>query len=74
MSNLTNVPAAVTAAFEAIYANDGNTTQAGVNVATLGNIPSDIDLANAATMAFDEPLTKDQVRTIVQPFFIPTVP
>ena len=74
ISNLTNVPAAVTAVFEAIYAGDGNTKHGGVNVATLSNIPADIDLANAATMAFDEPLTKAAVVAIVQPFFIPAIP
>ncbi len=74
VSNLTNVPAAVTAAFTAMYAGEGNTTHGGVNVATLSNIPNDIDLASAATMAFDEPLTKTQVVAIVQPFFIPSIP
>lgn len=74
VSNLTSVSAAVTATFEAIYASDGNTTHGGVNVATLANIPADIDLASAATMAFDEPLTKAAVIAIVQPFFIPTIP
>lgn len=73
-SNLTSPPAAVTAAFTAIYAGEGNTTQGGVNLTTLGNVPSDIDRAVAATMAFDEPLTKAQVIAIVQPFFIPTIP
>jgi hypothetical protein len=74
VSNLTGPPAAVTAAFEAIYAGEQNTTHGGVNVATVSNIPSDIDLASAATMTFDEPLAKDAVRAIVQPFFIPTIP
>ena len=74
VSNLTSPPAAVTAAFTAIYAGEENTTHGGVNTATLGNIPGDVDLASAATMAFDEPLTKDAVRAIVQPFFIPTIP
>jgi rubrerythrin len=74
VSNLAGAPAAVTAAFTAIYAGDENTTHGGVNTATLPNIPSDINLASAATMAFDEPLTKDAVRAIVQPFFIPTIP
>ncbi len=74
VSNIANPPAAVAAAFEAIYAGEGNTTHGGVNVATLSNIPSDVDLANAATMAFDEPLTKAQVIAIVQPFFIPDIP
>jgi len=74
ISNLTAVPAAVSAAFTAMYAGEGNTIHGGVNVARLNNIPSDIDLASAAAMAFDEPLTKPQVVAIVQPFFIPTIP
>lgn len=74
ISNLATPPAAVIATFTAIYAGEGNTTHGGVNVATLPNIPSDVDLASASTMAFDEPLTKIQVVAIVQPFFIPTIP
>ncbi|HYW49058.1 MAG TPA: ferritin-like domain-containing protein [Gemmatimonadaceae bacterium] len=74
ISNLTSVPAAATATFEAIYAGENNTTHGGVNTASLPNIPNDIDLASAATMAFDEPLTKAAVIAIVQPFFIPTIP
>lgn len=74
ISNLTGAPAAVSAAFEAIYVREGNTTHGGVNVATLSNIPADIDLTSASTMAFDEPLTKAEVIAIVQPFFIPAIP
>src|SRR5688572_8471312 len=33
-----------------------------------------VDVSAAASEAFDQALTKDQVRTIVQPFFIPTIP
>ena len=73
VSNLSAPTAAVTATFAAIYASDGNTTHGGVNVANLPNILGDVDLANAAT-AFDEPLTKSQVVSIVQPVFIPTIP
>ena len=73
VSNLTNPPAAAVAAFTAISAGDGNTTHGGV-VATLPNIPSDIDLAAAASLAFHEPLTKAAVRAIVQPFIIPSIP
>jgi hypothetical protein len=69
--NLTAVPAAATAAFALIYEGEGNTTQAGVNITTLPNLPSGIDVTAAATEAFDEPLTKEQVVAIVQPFFIP---
>ena len=74
VSNLSAPAAAVTATFAAIYAGEGNTTHGGVNVGRLPNIPGDIDLANAATMAFDEPLTKAEVISIVQPFFIPAIP
>lgn len=69
--NLTAVPAAATAAFALIYEGEDNTTQAGVNITTLPNLPSGIDVTAAATEAFDEPLTKEQVVAIVQPFFIP---
>ena len=73
LSNLTSVPAAVTAAFDLIYVNENQLTQGGVVLTSLP-VPSDIDLTSAASMAFDEPLTRDQVRAIVQPFFIPTIP
>lgn len=68
--NLTNPPAGAVAAFALIYEGEGNTTQAGVNITTLPNLPSGIDVTAAATEAFDEPLTKAQVVAIVQPFFI----
>jgi hypothetical protein len=74
ISNLNNVPSAAAAAFAAIYAGEDNTTQGGVNVASMTGVPSDIDMASAATMAFDEPLTRDQVKAIVQPFFVPAIP
>ncbi|MDQ3698990.1 MAG: ferritin-like domain-containing protein [Gemmatimonadota bacterium] len=67
-------PAGAVSAFDAIYEDEENTTHAGVNVAQLSNLPAGIDAAAAASEAFDEPLTKDQVRAIVQPFFIPTIP
>ena len=49
----------------AVYAGEENTTQAGIVITGINgmNISS-----NAATEAFDEPLTKDQVLAIVQPF------
>ena len=72
----TGLPAAVTAAFAAIYANEQNTTHTvnngtadvALDAASLG-LPSGVD----PTMAFDEPLTAVQVRDIVQPFVIPTI-
>ncbi len=51
------------AALAAVYAGDGETTQAGVNTATFVN-------ANAATEAFDEPLTKDAVLAIAGMFIV----
>jgi hypothetical protein len=65
-------PQAVVDAFNLIYAGEDNTTQAGTVVTSLPTLPSGFDTA-AATEAFDEPLTKAQVITIVQPFFIPTL-
>lgn len=49
----------------AVYAGEDNTSQAGI---TITNINGMSVSANAATEAFDEPLTKDQVLAIVQPF------
>jgi hypothetical protein len=71
--------AAVTAAFEKIYGqgtnstsapSEANTTQAGVIVTSLSGAPFGTE---AATEAFDEPLDRADVVTIVQPFFIPTI-
>jgi len=59
-------------AFTLIYAGEQNTTQAGKDVLTLPNLPSGFDAA-AASEAFDEPLTKEQVVAIVQPFFKPSL-
>jgi len=71
-SDVSNPPAAVVAALEAIYSGVGNTTQGTVSVAGLAGlasagIPSG-DVTNAATEAFDEPLSRDQVVAIVAPF------
>jgi hypothetical protein len=49
-----------------VYAGEENTTQLGV---TITNINGTGISANAASEAFDEPLTKDQVLAIAQPFF-----
>jgi len=51
------------------FAGDEVTTQAGVNIVGIGG-NSYID-AKAASEAFDEPLTKAEVLTIVNPFIIP---
>lgn len=74
--NISNPPAGAVAALTAIYGGaiaEGNTTHAGVNAATLPNLPSGVG-ADAASEAFDEPLTKAEVTAIVQPFFIPDIP
>ena len=67
-------PAGAVAALDLIYANEGNTTHhPNINVTSLPNLPAGLR-ANAASEAFDEPLNKAQVITIVQPFFKPTIP
>ncbi|MES2851089.1 MAG: ferritin-like domain-containing protein [Bacteroidota bacterium] len=50
----------------ASYAGEETTTQAGVNIVNLGGFTIS---AAAASEAFDEPLTKEQVTAIVTPFF-----
>ena len=53
---------------QASYDGEGVTTQAGINIAgTFGGI---VISATAASASFDEPLTKAQVLTIVDPFII----
>ncbi|MBA3889430.1 MAG: ferritin-like domain-containing protein [Gemmatimonadaceae bacterium] len=76
--NISNPPAAVVAALEAIYGgatSEANLVQAGRNAATVSGsaLPPGLDQAPAAQEAFDEPLTKAEVVAIVQPFFIPTL-
>ncbi|GAC1480691.1 MAG: hypothetical protein NVS1B4_25910 [Gemmatimonadaceae bacterium] len=70
--NVTGVSAGAVAAFDLIYAGEAVTTQAGVDLLTLPNLPAGFNAA-AASEAFDETLTRDQVVAIVQPFFIPTI-
>lgn len=72
--NVTNATAGAAAALALIYADEGSsTTQLGVNLTTLSNLPSGINITTAASEAFDEPLTKAQVIAIVQGFFKPTL-
>ena len=77
--NISNPPPAVVAALNLIYAGEDNTThtffngtsEVTVNATTLSNIEVIGDAAArtaAATIAFDEPLTKAQVITIIQDF------
>lgn len=71
-SDVSSPPAAVVAALGLIYGGEGNTTQAGVNVASLSGVSSagvpSGDIASAATEAFDEPLDKATVVQIVSGF------
>ncbi|MEO7083454.1 MAG: ferritin-like domain-containing protein [Gemmatimonadaceae bacterium] len=68
--NISSPPAGAVAGLTAIYAGEGNTTQLNINISGLANLPTtNINIASAATEAFDEPLTRAQVVAIVQPFF-----
>jgi hypothetical protein len=51
---------------QAIYNGEENTTHAGANLNSISSLNS--LSSNAKTEAFDEPLTKDEVLAIVQPF------
>ena len=50
------------------YIGEDNTVQGGVTITTLSGVNANVT-ASAATEAFDEPLTKDQVVALVTPFF-----
>jgi rubrerythrin len=54
-------------AVQASYNGEENTSQAGVEIVNING--QDID-KNAASEAFDEPLTKEQVLAIVKPFIV----
>jgi hypothetical protein len=51
----------------AVYAGEQNTTQAGVQIVNINGMSIS---TNAATEAFDEPLTQAEVTAIVDPFII----
>ncbi len=51
------------AAVKAVYAGEANTIQLGIDVSVYLGV-------DAATEAFDEPLTRDQVLAIVKPFIV----
>jgi hypothetical protein len=73
VGNITPAPDAnVVAAFNLVYGGEETATQANVSIAGLPGLPTGFDTL-AAAEAFDEPLTKAQVITIVQPFFKPTL-
>jgi len=55
-----------TTAVQASYDGEENVMQAGVTITNIGGFPIS---AAAASEAFDEPLTKEQVTAIVTPFF-----
>jgi rubrerythrin len=64
---ITGTVSGIGSATNAIYAGEDNTMQAGVNIS--GITADGITISpNAATEAFDEFLTKDQVLAIVTPF------
>lgn len=72
--NITNPPAGAVTVLGMIYAGEDNVTQGGVNITTLPNVPSGgSSVTQAATEAFDEPLTMAEVIAIVQPFFKPAL-
>jgi hypothetical protein len=54
-------------AVNANYAGEDNTTQGSVTITTLAGVSGNVS-ANAATEAFDEPLTPAQVLPLVTPF------
>ncbi len=57
------------AAVAASYTGEDNTNQAGVMITSLPGVSGTVS-ANAATEAFDEPLTMSAVLTIVDPFIV----
>lgn len=61
----------VPGATDASYAGEDNTNQAGVTITSLTNTATGANFtANAATEAFDEPLTSTAVLAIVDPFIM----
>ncbi len=66
-SGISGLPAAGQALIARIYAGEANTTQGGVNVT---NFATGLGGADAASEAFDEPLTYAQVIEILTPFLV----
>jgi hypothetical protein len=62
---ITGKESGIGAAVQASYNGEENTNQAGVNIVNINGMAIDAD---AASEAFDEPLTKAQVLAIVAPF------
>lgn len=65
---ITGVVSGIDARTNPVYAGEDVTVQGGVTITSLAGVNATIS-ANAATEAFDEPLTKEQVVAIVTPFF-----
>lgn len=65
---ITGVVSGIDARTAPNYLGEDLTVQAGVNIAGLAGVNGNISVS-AATEAFDEPLTKDQVVALVTPFF-----
>jgi hypothetical protein len=73
-SNVPNPPAAAVTVLGQVYVRENNTTQLTLDTSTLPNMPtSNFVAATAASEAFDEPLTRAEVISIVQGFFKPTL-
>ena len=70
-----NMPSGGTAQqlVDSIYAGENNTTHKGSNIASLPGVAANGGVA-AATEAFDEPLTYDQVIAIVRDFIVGSAP
>ena len=70
-----NMPSGGTAQqlVDSIYAGEANTTHKGANIAGLPGVAANGGVA-AATEAFDEPLTYDQVIAIVRDFIVGSAP
>lgn len=66
-SGISGLPAAGQALIAKIYAGEANTIQGGVNVTSFATA---FGGADAASEAFDEPLSYDQVIEIVTPFLV----
>lgn len=62
---ITGKDSGIGSAVQASYNGEENTTQAGVNIVNINGMNI---TADAASEAFDEPLSKDQVLAIVAPF------
>lgn len=68
--NVSGVPAPFDAAVAPVYAGEQTTTQGAAPGVNIVNIGGQTISANAASEAFDEPLTMAQVLAIVDPFII----